>query len=203
VSCPQKTYTGSHSSRTISHKYGVSIAEIKSRNRLRSSSRIYPGQNLLIWTGKPAPNTKTVAKAATTAPAVSTGGYRDITHVVNKGDSLWTISRKYGVSISSIKSWNRLASASRIYPGQNLLIRKKVLSLSKNATGKTTAQTGQHDRLTQEIWYTVRSGDTLWEIAKKYKVTIPQIQKWNKLDTRRPIHPGLRLLICQESALSA
>ena len=89
---------------------------------------------------------------------------------VVKNDSLWAISKKYGVSVSSLKKANSL-SGNTIYVGQTL----KIPSSSKTAAVKATA--------TSSTTYKVAKGDTLWSIAKKYGVSVSALQKANNLSS--------------------
>lgn len=89
---------------------------------------------------------------------------------VVKNDSLWAISKKYGVSVSSLKKANSL-SGNTIYVGQTL----KIPSSSKTAAVKAMA--------TSSTTYKVAKGDTLWSIAKKYGVSVSALQKANNLSS--------------------
>lgn len=82
-------------------------------------------------------------------------------YTVQKGDSLWSISKKYGISVDELKNANSLSS-NLISVGQNLLIP----SLEENLTSDT---------------YTVKSGDTLYGIAKKYGTSVDNIKSLNNL----------------------
>lgn len=93
----------------------------------------------------------------------STG--RTLTHRVKKGETLSSIARKYGVSVSSIKSSNKLKS-NTVRVGQKLRIK----AAKKTTTSKKRTTT-----------YTVKSGDTLSGIARKFGTSSSQIKKDNKL----------------------
>ena len=80
-------------------------------------------------------------------------------YTVKSGDSLWKIANTYGVTVNSIKSLNGLTS-DNLSIGQTLLI----------PSGTTVANT-----------YTVRSGDSLWSIAKKYNTTVDTLKSLNNL----------------------
>lgn len=88
--------------------------------------------------------------------------------VVHKGDTLWSLSEKYDVSVESLKKWNNLSS--------------DVIRVN--------------DRLeVSPVKYVhVREGDTLWNIAQIYGVSVDALKDWNKLSSDL-IHPGLRLAI--------
>lgn len=104
---------------------------------------------------------------------------------VVKNDSLWAISKKYGVSISSLQKANSL-SGNTIYVGQTL----KIPSNSKTTSLKSTAQTSTGSKTaavkataTSSTTYKVAKGDTLWSIAKKYGVSVSALQKANNLSS--------------------
>ncbi|MCY9375217.1 LysM peptidoglycan-binding domain-containing protein [Bacillus sp. T17B1] len=86
---------------------------------------------------------------------------------VKKGDTLWDLSRKYDTTISKIKSENNLRS-DIIYVGQTLSIKGK--STSSNSSSSSSSST-----------YTVKSGDSLWKISKKYGMTVSELKKLNGL----------------------
>jgi membrane-bound lytic murein transglycosylase D len=100
----------------------------------------------------------------------------EIYYQVRNGDSLWEIARMHQVSAAEIRDWNNL-KGNMIHPGNRLL-----LKVAKG-TGEST-----------ETYYQVRSGDSLWTIAKKHKISPEEIKKWNNLKNNT-IHPGNRLLI--------
>src|SRR6187402_2399982 len=104
---------------SIAIRHGVSVTSLKKWNNLRSNT-IHVGQRLNIWSKQSAPRTTTVvasAKAVAPAPIPNSKSY-----VVQPGDTLWDISKKYeGLTIEKIKSMNNLGN-SKIKPGQRLII---------------------------------------------------------------------------------
>ena len=103
----------------IAERYGVGVSQIKRWNGLRSNN-LRIGQRLTIFPRRPitqsaAVRSKSSKKAKTT---VNLGGSK--VHTVRKGDSLWTISRKYpGVSIENLREWNGI-SGNNLKPGTKL-----------------------------------------------------------------------------------
>src|SRR5690554_5397969 len=98
------------------------------------------------------------------------------TYTVRSGDSLWTISQEFGLSVEDIIEMNDLNNANTIYVGQNLRI-------NKDNNGNNTS-------------YTVRSGDLLWRIADRFEVTIQEIIELNNLEAPHfYIYIGQTLLI--------
>ena len=88
--------------------------------------------------------------------------------VIHKGDTLWNLSKQYGVSVESIKKWNNLSN-DVIHPNDLLEV-----SPIKHLL--------------------VSEGDTLWNIAQVYGVSLDDLKKWNNLSSDL-IHPGLDLTI--------
>lgn len=102
---------------------------------------------------------------------------------VVKNDSLWAISKKYGVSISSLKKANSL-SGNTIYVGQTLKIPSSSKTTSFKSTTKTSSKTAAvKATATSSTTYKVAKGDTLWSIAKKYGVSVSALQKANNLSS--------------------
>ncbi|MGE7675279.1 LysM peptidoglycan-binding domain-containing protein [Lysinibacillus sp. NPDC094403] len=88
------------------------------------------------------------------------------TITVQKGDTLWDLSRAHNTSVENIKTLNQITT-NLIHPGDILTIAQQ---------------------------YTVKQGDTLWDIAVDHQVTVSQIKEWNQLHTDL-IHSGLNLYI--------
>ena len=102
----------------IAERYGVGVSQIKRWNGLRSNN-LRIGQRLTIYPRKPFKNVKEAKKKAL-AKTVKLPKDPSKIHVVQSGDSLWTISRKYpGISIDNLKKWNSL-SGNNLKPGTKL-----------------------------------------------------------------------------------
>lgn len=100
---------------SIAQRHGVGLSDLRAWNNIHGS-RIYPGQRLTVW----------VKPSVATGQQLASAGKKSIpgnkTHLVQPGDSLWEISRKYeGLSVAKIKQLNNLTSNS-IKPGQKLII---------------------------------------------------------------------------------
>jgi membrane-bound lytic murein transglycosylase D len=98
----------------IARRYGTSVSALQLANVGVQPQRIKVGQRIRIPGGSQA--------AAATAPAAPTRT-RWTRHQVRRGDSLWSISRRYGVSVGQLQAWNGLGRRSKIMVGQSLRIR--------------------------------------------------------------------------------
>ena len=97
----------------IAERHGVRLSDLRRWNNI-SGSRIYAGQRLAVWV-KPS---STIASASTSTAPIPDNKI----HLVQPGDSLWEISRRYqGLSVERIKQLNNLSS-NKIKPGQKLII---------------------------------------------------------------------------------
>ena len=111
-----------------------------------------------------------------------------IVHRVKKGEYLGRIANQYHTTIGRIKNWNNLSSTN-LRIGQKLIIYVN----PDSAPQSTQASTKRNSK--GETIYTVKSGDTLWDIARKYSgVSVAQIEQLNKI-TYRDLKPGLTLKI--------
>lgn len=99
-------------------------------------------------------------------------------YTVVKNDTLWGLSKKYGVSVSDLKKANGV-SGYLIYVGQKLQIPTKSNKATK--TAKTSTSTSTVD--TTSTTHTVVKGDTLWSLAKKYGVSVSTLMKANNLSS--------------------
>jgi membrane-bound lytic murein transglycosylase D len=113
-------------------------------------------------------------------------------YLVKKGDTLEKIAREHEVSITQIKSWNRLRK-STIVAGQELVIhpdaKAVAIAPSRQKGGAASAKKGDHT-----IVYVVKKGDTLWDIAKAHEVEPSSLRQWNDL-RRNKIVAGQELVI--------
>lgn len=127
----------------IAKQFGTTVDEIKRLNNL-SSNVITKGQVLTI-------------KEDTTVPN---------TYVVVKGDSLYTIGKKFGVSPEELMRFNNLSS--------NILQIGQVLKIPTKNEGIITPE---------NITYTVVKGDSLYTISKKYGITVDELMRYNNLSS--------------------
>lgn len=126
--------------------------------------------------------------------AVIAAGAADaaIMHVVRPGDTLYQISRRYGVSVDAIASVNDLENPSQIAPGQILTIPRTGSGNREQGSATTRAQATA--RPVVIAVHRVRSGDSLSGIADRYRVSVDAIKLANGLWSD-VIQPGQRLTI--------
>jgi len=129
---------------------------------------------------------------------------------VQSGDYLGRIANNYGCSVGDIMRWNNLSSTN-IRVGQYLTVYVKSVKAMEEISAKEAlivaekkeqeaSQKQEEERTAssepQESYYIVQSGDTLWDIAKKYKgVSADQIKEWNNIGSAHRLKPGMKLVI--------
>jgi membrane-bound lytic murein transglycosylase D len=189
----------------IARQHGVSVASLMNWNQIKRADRIYPGQELLLANpdsvervedqneqlaeaaregvervsgtsggdlrGQPAD--KPATSSARSAKATTR------THVVRAGETAGAIASKYGVSVKQLAQANRLDRKGRIYTGQRLRIPGR----------PEEAPSGQ-----RQVVHVVRNGESLWALARQYKVKVSDLKRWNQLHGNE-IHAGSRLVI--------
>jgi membrane-bound lytic murein transglycosylase D len=182
---------------SISKRYGVTESTLRSFNRM-DSSRVRRGQQLAIPVyGAAAKEAETVvlAKFSQHEEELFERGKRS-TYRVRSGDTLWSISRKFNISVSEIRGWNNLGSGRNIFPGQKLkLYARAEGSTIGNTPGAPVAAPAPAGE-TKEGWktYTVQQGDSLWSISKQFGVTTSDLSNWNQLPSS-DLRPGQELKI--------
>ena len=107
-------------------------------------------------------------------------------HTVKTGDSLSEIAEMYKTSIKNIKMWNGLRN-DIIRIGQRLEIFTKGSQIKKYSKKKSN--------VSKKIYYTVKYGDTLSQIAERYGIGLSKIKRWNNLSNSDKIVVGQKLLI--------
>lgn len=162
---------------TISQKYAIKLNSLYKKNLMEPGTEPMPGSVLQLQHKAIAmPDTGRIEQ---TAPSVlNADGY----HIVVKGETLYAICKKYGMTLQEIKIMNNL-SGEQIAVGQRLKV------------GKITTTAGVPEpSKTNKISHVVKSGDTLYSIAKSYSVTIEDIKKWNDLSSES-LRIGQNLII--------
>ena len=138
------------------------------------------------------PGNETVAPTASVTPLVSSTSAR--TYVVKKGDSLWKISKLEGISVGELTRANSLTKTSTLKVGQKLTVPSMAKAEKTNvATASvvpTPADASTPSPTTAAITtdasggsYTVKSGDSLWKIARLQNVSVAAIKQANNLSS--------------------
>lgn len=164
---------------SIARQYDVTLSELRSWNNL-NGSEIEVGQQLYI----------------------AQPGSTTINYSVKPGDTLFGISKEFGVTLAELREWNNLQSNS-LEVGQRLTIHQSEAGAVKTTTNQPSLSAPQPDT-TQSIIatdtgvdtknYIVKSGDTLYDIARAHNMSVAQLKALNNL-TSNTLRVGQRLAV--------
>jgi len=162
----------------IAKRYGTTVSALRRWNKLYRKRYIHPGQKLTVWI-KPS----LAEKQSKVSKKRYQGPIPDV-HIVKRGETAWDIARYYSVSLQELLNLNNLSKRAKIKPGDKLNVPKHDDSQTASETAKPEVR-----------FYTVRKGDTLWDIAREYNITISELKMLNKIRNHKKIKPGDRLIL--------
>ncbi len=172
----------------IAEKYNTTVATIRSANNLRGNT-IRAGHHLMIPVAtKPLSAYSKSADARLAKTQNRTRSGNKVEHIVASGESFWTISQRYKVTTRQLAAWNGMAPRDTLSVGKKL-----VVWTHANVESPRTSPTQALGNTTRKLRYTVRSGDSLYLIARRFRVGIDQIARWNNIDKNKLLRPGQRL----------
>jgi len=130
-----------------------------------------------------------------TTPTKPTNGEK---YTVKAGYSVYGIAKRYGISMSTLISWNNIKN-NMIHPGDVLIVSAKQTTNPTTPTNPTkpTNPTNPTTPANNQT-YTVKSGDSVWAISNRYGVSMANLVKWNNIRNNF-IYPGQKLIVGQKS----
>jgi len=210
----------------IAMRYGVAPEELMRANNLNSPKKLIVGKKLVI---PGSPDTAAVAEAApaktkptpapkapvpvklvaSAMPAAAPAPAASCSHLVQKGDTVYSISKRYGVPGAALLSANRLSDPGKLRVGMKLVIPGAAPAPQPRAVAKATPTASPKAapaKATQKaapksgksVSYKVGKGDTVWGIAKKFNVAPQSLMAWNNLKSASALQAGANLKILDE-----
>ena len=177
----------------IANQYGITIQQLKDWNHL-TSNYIYSGNQLVVSapTGQATPAPAPISTPETAKPVVNqpvtqpsqpvnrqtTSGSGQV-YTVQKGDYLYKIAQKFGVTVDQIKRWNNLSN-NYIYTGNQLIVSEKQ-SAATPVTTPVIDKTETTVSPSNAKVHVAQKGDYLSEIARKYNLSMAQLREWNHM----------------------
>ncbi len=167
---------------SIAKYFDVRVSEIRNWNKIPYTTTAKVGQELSLYVpedmkeyyaslDKQAPKEK---KNLAEKQKVVKDTWK--THKIKRGETLKAIAGRYNVSVSNIKKWNKLKS-NNLKAGSRL----KVLSREVMYVDAAEVTTSPAKKSAKPTSYKVRSGDTMSELAERFRVSPQQIRTWNNL----------------------
>jgi len=156
----------------IAKKYNVQVDGIKQLNKLRDNN-IKVGANLIINPNQPPVNEKEEAVVP---------GY----HMVKQGETLYSIARRYNVTVLELKALNDMQS-------DTLKIGEELIVVPQNGE-KLTDSTSTNEKENEPVFHVVKEKETMYSISRKYNVSQEQIRNLNNmLDNNLKVDQRLRI----------
>jgi membrane-bound lytic murein transglycosylase D len=125
-----------------------------------------------------------------------------LVHIVRRGEFLGSIANRYNCRVSDLKSWNSMNGTS-IYPGQKLVVFGSQEAANKHqavAVAKKAPKTNPTSSDNNYIYHTIQSGDTLWDIARKYNgSSVDKIREMNRIGNAYRLKPGTKIKVATSS----
>ena len=188
-------YAGAWKSRTNSYqdatryltgRYATDTAYYAKLNRIIEQYGLTKYDNGVVTKTN---NSVVASNVSTQSGATAANGY----YTVKAGDTLYGISRKFGMSLSQLVSVNGISASSLIVPGQTLRVAGGETTSTVVKTTATTSRTSGGN-------YLVQPGDTLYSIARRSGMSLNSLLTLNGLSQSSVIYPGQSLTISQSDS---
>ena len=178
---------------TVAAQSGMTESELRKVNGIPAGRRVLPNSTLLVLAGADEQVDISAEEADARLRLSPLTTWRRVTYRVRSGDTLTSIARRWHITTKSIVTANRLRS-DRLRAGQRLVLTvPNVQRASIPAASSSGSASGRH------VIHTVRSGDTLDAIARRYGVTVASLRMTNRLEGNI-IRAGQRLRIPSDAA---
>ena len=166
----------------ISNDHGITMAQLIEWNNIKNNF-VYPGQQLIVSNGG---SSNTGANTGNTSGSNSSNSSSSNTasgtkYTVKAGDSVWSVSNKYGITMAQLTVSN---SGSTNSASSNT-------GSSANTNNSSSANTGSSS---SQGTYTVKAGESVWSVANKNGITMNQLIEWNNIKNNF-IYPGQQLIV--------
>lgn len=165
----------------IAQSHNVSLDALRQANNLGESDVVIVGQVLTI----PGAGAAGSTPAAAPRPAAPAGGASG-QHVVQSGETLYSIATQYRTTVATLRQLNDLDEDSVLVTGRTL----RIPGGSQPAPSRPASPPGPGT-----VWHEVQRGDTLSAIARRYGVTVANLEAWNQINRDAPLIAGSRLRV--------
>jgi membrane-bound lytic murein transglycosylase D len=162
---------------TIAKKYRTDTKSILLANNMRRPAPVSVGTTLRVPLECPPERPAALQTAKSSAPK-----REPIEHVVRQGDSLFNIAKRYGTTTEDIQRLNNLS-------GTGLSVGQVLKLVPAPPPAKT-----EPPKLSQNV-YAVRTGDTVFSIAKKHNMTVERLLALNRLNSKSTLQPGQKIAV--------
>jgi membrane-bound lytic murein transglycosylase D len=178
----------------VARMTGVSVEDLKRWNNIKDPTTLQDGDTIVLFS----------PRASSRAPTTKhKGKTKTISYTVRPGDSCYYLARHYGIQTRDIIAQNHLGSGCSLKPGQRLTLTvPKQAPSTAPPTVRESSPAAPVAAGRSKVTHTVKKGETLSAIAKKYRVSAADIKKWNNLKSNA-LKPGQKLYIRTAAGVSA
>jgi LysM repeat protein len=121
------------------------------------------------------------------------------TYTVERGDSLWSIAKKHGLTVAELSKANNVSSGTALKPGRKLIIPGKpgqpAAAQAETAPAASTTTTAAKPTNGEAVRHTVQSGESLGVIARKYGVSVGELAAANNITDPSKVRAGQSLIV--------
>lgn len=175
----------------IANAYQTRVEVVREANDLDGNT-IRVGQDLVVPVASRSPDEYVLSasqRLASKRQHRRSGERRRYT--VRQGDSFWSISRRFDVSVRELSSWNGMSPGDTLRPGDELVVwAQPGNDTDKQKTAKAGPENGG-----ERTRHEVRKGENLWVIAREFDVDVNRLAKWNGMTVEETLQPGEELIV--------
>lgn len=166
----------------VAVKNKTTIKAIQLANHLKGAA-VHAGMILKI------PGAQKADDAILTAKTSKNNADSTQVYIVKKDDTFWNIGQRFSVSGENIAAWNKITLKTALVLGQKLVIK------AGKQQQTTIASSAKESAAQRSISYTVKQGDSLAQISRKFNVSIADLRKWNSPEVAKSLTPGKKLKV--------
>lgn len=167
----------------IAKKFNMAFTRFKELNGVSEKQKTKGGEMYLVpLSGHASPLLPTASAPIPEPVNIASVPAKATSYTVKKGDTLYSVAKLHGLTASQLMANNQLSST-QLFAGQKLSV-----------AGELTAPIVYRGE-TKKMHYTVRRGDTLSSIARRFSVAVADLQRWNRLSAKEALLPGVQVVI--------
>lgn len=151
----------------IAQRFNTTVSHLAQINNISNPNLIYTGEILTISCNR----NNSQNNSNNSNGNSQNNNQTTITYTVQRGDTLWGLAQRYNTTVSSIASLNNIQNPNLIYAG-------------------TTLRIIQNNNNSQNTYYTVQRGNTLWGLAQRYNTSVANLVRMNGIRNPNLIYPG-------------
>lgn len=168
---------------SIARKNHTTVQYLRNSNHLARNTLNY-GATLKIPSAASMQGGESIILTNSSAPPSS--GY----HTIKKGDTFYNIAQRYSTTPKELASWNHITIKTALVPGRKLIIKSREQQIASSSN------------VLRLIRYTVKKGDTLTQLSRKFNISVTDLHKSNATTLARGLQPGQQLKILVDNSRS-